>query len=90
MDFSPTNGVYIGRSPQTRTRESRMSKVSKKEWEKLKAIALDHPFFDVYPLPLSEEEAKAIVARNNTMTGKEFVDSIYAKFGISRPDRKTD
>ena len=67
-----------------------MSKVSKKEWKKLKEIALDHPFYDVYPLPLSEEEAEAIVAQNNTMTGKEFVDSIYAKLGIPRPDRKTD
>ena len=67
-----------------------MSKMSKKEWEKLKAIALDHPFYDVYPLPLSEEEAEAIVAQNITMTGKEFVDSIYAKLGILRPNRKTD
>ena len=67
-----------------------MSKMSKTEWEKLKAIALDHPFYDVYPLPLSEEEAEAIVAQNITMTGKEFVDSIYAKLGILRPNRKTD
>ena len=65
-----------------------MSKMSKKEWEKLKAIALDHPFYDVYPLPLSEEEAEAIVAQNITMTGKEFVDSIYAKLGIPRPNRE--
>ena len=67
-----------------------MSKMSKREWKKLQAIALDHPFYDVYPLPLSEEEAEAIVAQNITMTGKEFVDSIYAKLGIPRPDRKTD
>lgn len=67
-----------------------MSKMSKKEWKKLQAIALDHPFYDVYPLPLSEEEAQAIAAQNNTLTGKEFVDSIYAKLGISRPESTTD
>ncbi len=67
-----------------------MNKISKREWKKLKAIALDHPFYDAHPLPLSEEEAEAIVAQNITMTGKEFVDSIYAKLGILRPNRKTD
>ena len=67
-----------------------MSKMSRREWKKLQAIAVDHPFYDVYSPPLSEEEAEAIVAQNNKMTGKEFVDSIYAKLGIPRPDRKTD
>ena len=67
-----------------------MSKMSKREWKKLQAIALDHSFYDVYPLPLSEEEAKAIVDQNNTMTGKEFVDSIYAKLGIPQPESETD
>lgn len=34
---------------------------------------------------LSDEEAAAIVAQNNKMTGKEFVNSIYAKLGMERP-----
>ena len=67
-----------------------MSKMSKREWKKLQAIALDHPFYDVCSPPLSEEEAKAIVDQNNTMTGKEYVDSIYEKLGIPRPESQTD
>ena len=60
MDLSPTIGVYIGRSSKDFTKESHMSKMSKREWKKLQAIALDHPFYDVYPLPLSEEEPEGV------------------------------
>ena len=60
-------------------------RMSKSEWKRLQKIALDHPFYDVHPLPLSEEEARAIVDRENKLTGKEFVDSIYAKLGMKRP-----
>ena len=55
------------------------------EWRYLQKIALDHPYFDTHKLPLTEKEAKAIVEANNTMTGREFVDSIYAKLGMIRP-----
>lgn len=34
---------------------------------------------------LSDEDAAVIVAQNIKMTGKEFVDSIYAKLGMERP-----
>ena len=60
------------------------------EWRYLQRIALDHPYFDTHKLPLTEKEAKAIVEANNTMTGKEFVDSIYAKLGMTRPEEKKD
>ena len=40
--------------------------------------------------PISKEEAEAIVAQNNKMTGKEFVDSIYKKLGMERPERTPD
>ena len=63
-----------------------MSKMTKEEWKRLQAIALDHPFYDVYDPPLTDEEAKAIAAQNIKMTGKEFVDSIYAKLGMPRPE----
>jgi hypothetical protein len=59
--------------------------MTREEWEELKAIALDHPFYDVYDPPLTDEEANAIVAKENKMTGKEFVDSIYQKLGMERP-----
>jgi hypothetical protein len=42
-----------------------MSKMTKEEWKRLQAIALDHPFYDVYDPPLTDEEAKAIVAQKN-------------------------
>ena len=38
--------------------------------------------------PISKEEA--IVAQNNKMTGKEFVDSIYKMLGMKRPERTPD
>lgn len=62
-------------------------KMSKSEWKKLQRIALDHPFYDVHQPPISEEEARAIVERENKLTGKEFVDAIYAKLGMERPER---
>ena len=55
------------------------------EWRYLQRIALDHPYFDTHKLPLTEKEAKAIVEANNTMTGREFVDSVYEKLGMVRP-----
>ena len=48
------------------------------------------PYHGKHRFLVSEEEAKAIVARENKMTGKEFVDSIYAKLGIGRPERTPD
>ena len=60
-------------------------KMTRLEWRYLQKIALDHPYFDTHELPLTEKEAKAIVEANNRMTGKEFVDSIYAKLGMTRP-----
>lgn len=58
------------------------------EWRYLQRIALDHPYFDTHKLPLTEKEAKAIVAANIKMTGKEFVDSIYVKLGMTRPQEE--
>ena len=55
------------------------------EWTYLQRIALDHPYFDAHELPLTEKEAKAIVEANISMTGREFVDSVYAKLGMTRP-----
>ena len=63
-------------------------KMTRLEWRYLQRIALDHPYFDTHKLPLTEKEAKAIVEANITMTGKEFVDSIYAKLGMTRPEEK--
>lgn len=60
-------------------------KMTRLEWRYLQRIALDHPYFDTHKLPLTEKEAKAIVEANIKMTGKEFVDSIYAKLGMTRP-----
>lgn len=60
-------------------------KMTRLEWRYLQRIALDHPYFDTHELPLTEKEAKAIVKENIKMTGKEFVDSIYAKLGMTRP-----
>ena len=65
-------------------------KMTRLEWRYLQRIALDHPYFDTHKLPLTEKEAKAIVEANIKMTGKEFVDSIYAKLGMSRPEEKKD
>jgi len=55
------------------------------EWAYLQRIALDHPYYDMHKPPLSDTEARAIMEANNTMTGREFVDSIYAKLGMTRP-----
>lgn len=63
-------------------------KMTRLEWRYLQRIALDHPYFDTHKLPLTEKEAKAIVEANNTMTGREFVDSIYAKLGMTRPQEE--
>lgn len=60
-------------------------KMTRLEWTYLQRIALNHPYFDTHKLPLTGKEAKAIVEANNTMTGKEFVDSIYVKLGMTRP-----
>ena len=65
-------------------------KMTRLEWRYLQRIALDHPYFDTHKLPLTEKEAKAIIEANNTMTGREFVDSIYAKLGMTRPEEKKD
>lgn len=59
-------------------------KMTRLEWRYLQKVALDHPYFDTHKLPLTEKEAKAIVEANNRMTGREFVDSIYAKLGMTR------
>lgn len=63
-------------------------KMTRLEWTYLQRIALDHPYFDTHKLPLTEKEAKAIVEANNTMTGREFVDSIYAKLGMTRSEEE--
>ena len=60
-------------------------KMTKLEWRYLQRIALDHPYFDTHELPLTEQEAKAIVEANVKMTGREFVDSVYEKLGMVRP-----
>lgn len=60
-------------------------KMTRLEWRYLQKIALDHPYFDTHELPLTEKEADAIVKANIRMTGKEFVDSIYAQLGMTRP-----
>jgi len=65
-------------------------RMTRLEWRYLQRIALDHPYFDTHELPLTEKEAKAIVKANIRMTGKEFVDSIYAKLGMTRPEEKKD
>ena len=63
-------------------------KMTRLEWRYLQRIALDHPYFDTHKLPLTEKEAKTIVEANIKMTGREFVDSIYAKLGMTRPEEK--
>ena len=63
-------------------------KMTRLEWRYLQKIALDHPYFDTHELPLTEKEADAIVKANIRMTGKEFVDSIYAKLGMTRPSEE--
>lgn len=64
-----------------------MPRLKMSKSKKLQRIALDHPFYDVHQPPISEEEARAIVERENKLTGKEFVDAIYAKLGMERPER---
>lgn len=63
-------------------------KMTRLEWRYLQRIALDHPYFDTHKLPLTEKEAKAIVEANIKMTGREFVDSVYAKLGMTRPQEE--
>lgn len=60
-------------------------KMTRLEWRYLQRIALDHPYYDTHKPPLSDAEARTIMEANNTMTGREFVDSIYAKLGMTRP-----
>jgi len=60
-------------------------RMTRLEWRYLQRIALDHPYYDTHKPPLSDAEARAIMEANNTMTGREFVDSIYAKLGMVRP-----
>lgn len=64
--------------------------ITKREYKRLLKIALDHPFFDCFPPQLTDEVAEAIVAKNCKMTGKEFVDSIYAELGMERPKDTAD
>ncbi|MDO4835720.1 MAG: hypothetical protein Q4B07_04650 [Clostridia bacterium] len=63
-------------------------KMTRPEWRYLQRIALDHPYYDTHKLPLTEAEARTIMEKNNTMTGKEFVDSVYAKLGMTRPAKE--
>ncbi len=65
-------------------------KMTRLEWRYLQKVALDHPYFDTHKLPLTEKEARAIVEENIQMTGKEFVDSIYANLGMTRPKEKKE
>lgn len=64
--------------------------ITKREYKRFLKIVLDHPFFDCFTPQLTEKEAEAIVAENCKMTGKEFVDSIYAELGMVRPKDPTD
>ena len=63
-------------------------KMTRLEWRYLQKIALDHPYFDTHELPLTEQEAEAIVEANIRMTGRQFVDSIYAQLGMTRPSEE--
>jgi len=63
-------------------------KMTRLEWRYLQQIALDHPYYETHKLPLTEKEAKTIVEANIKMTGKEFVDSVYAKLGMTRPQEE--
>ena len=65
-------------------------KMTRLEWRYLQGIALDHPYYDTHKPPLSDAEARAIVQANNTMTGREFVDSVYAKLGMVRPAKEKE
>lgn len=58
------------------------------EWRYLQKIALDHPYYDTHKLPLTEAEARTIAKQNNTLTGEQFVDSVYAKLGMTRPAKE--
>ncbi len=64
-------------------------KMTRLERRYLQRIALDHPYYDTHKPPLTDAEACAIVAANVTMTGKAFVDSVYAKLGMTRPAAET-
>jgi len=61
-----------------------MRKRSPLEADKLNDLILELLLADGATM-LSDEEASVIVAQNIKMTGKEFVDSIYAKLGMERP-----
>lgn len=65
-------------------------KMTKLEWKYLQKIALDHPFYDTHKPPLTAAEAKAIAEAHNRMTGREFVDSVYARLGMPRPIPKKE
>lgn len=60
-------------------------RMTRLEWRYLQKTALDHPYYDTHKPPLTDAEARAITEENNVMTGKEFVDSVYAKLGMTRP-----
>ena len=60
-------------------------KMTKTEWKYLQRIALDHPYYDTHKPPLTEAEARAIVAANNTVTGAAFTDGVFQKLGMTRP-----
>lgn len=65
-------------------------KMTRLEWRYLQKIALDHPYYDTHKPPLTEAEAKAIVETTHTMTGREFVDGVYQKLGMSRPVKEKE
>jgi len=82
MDLSFCKGVYICRVLIIRRKF--MRKRSPLEADKLNDLILELLLADGATM-LSDEEASVIVAQNIKMTGKEFVDSIYAKLGMERP-----
>ena len=55
------------------------------EWYYLRRKATDHPFFDAHPHMLSKKESDKAIKESAHMTGKEFMDSIYAQAGMERP-----
>ena len=60
-------------------------RMTRLEWRYLQKIALNHPYYDTHKLPLTEAEANEIVEKNEVQSGREFVDSVYAKLGMTRP-----
>lgn len=55
------------------------------EWYYLRKKATDHPFFDAHPHMLSKKESDKAIKESAHMTGKEFMDYIYAQAGMDRP-----